>query len=173
MTSTDCTSPSCELDTRYGVLTIEFRDPTADAGKSRDKRAVAYVSGELTINRIPLKVQEYLAYVAVCYRDGKELAAPVDELRPVYEYGYTRRTDDHFGTISSAVREKLWALFDTEVRTVYESHKDLQLAAERVLLAQRVSARESERDKACAAYLASEQAYAQAVLTLAEWEASH
>lgn len=172
-------NPTLELATKFGTLLLTFTDPaeTPDADRygnkasMRDKHVLC-VSGELVINRIPVRVSTRLAYAPVFYKAGVELDAPEIVLEEDYRCSYHRRTDVQFGAeLTPGARNTLRSLWNTVVREAYEARPDLVRAAQRARLAQAVERAEGERDSKYAEYMKAEKAVSDARAAQAAGEA--
>jgi hypothetical protein len=173
--------PDAKLDvlTKYGTITLTFIDPDAEAKDSRgqptreNERTIGRVTGDVVINRIPVRVDCRICYATEHYAKGKELETPVRVMRRMYSaYDGTKRTDKgYFGSsdIPPGVRKTLDTLIGADIRTAYEAHPELQCEARRARLAYAVDRAESERDEAYAKYDAAEKALLSARRTFADF----
>lgn len=134
--------PTKAVDTKFGTITLTFLDPDEQPTHCRYgheigqyDRPVAWVSGDVVVNRVPVSLYASLVW-ATRYSDdsGHDLPEPRKYLTCQSGSIYHKRTGTYSSDLPDGVRRKLWDLWDGEVRVAYEAATDLQHEAKRARL---------------------------------------
>jgi hypothetical protein len=121
-------SPTLPVITKYGTLTMMFRDPDEGYGRTSES-SVALVTGQLTLRGVVVNISVELTWVKIFAKDGNDLPAPVTELRAIHGYSSLRREDRKEWDYKAKYAAEVGALWNTVIREAYEAHPELQAKA--------------------------------------------
>jgi hypothetical protein len=154
--------PAVNIATKYGALSLMFLDVTPgpdDARKQQSDKHVAYLSGEVTIRGVPIRVSTRLYFATREYEGGVPLPKPIIVMDMDYRTSYNRRSDTN-DALTPGARKTLGELVNGIVRSTYEANRLLVFEATRVRVWNDMCFAEDVRDRAYEAYMEAEENFA-------------
>lgn len=180
--------PKVTLATKWGEVVVTFLNPDRLTGghKYVDGERVAetsgqcvHVQGELTINRVGVRVSQAYGYVTAYHkREGGYMGELVEypdgirEFRATWDAGYNRRSDGSFKDLPDGVKSVIWTDLASVVEEAYSARPDLQRAAVRFDLYQGVVAADKAYEEARNALLEASKLRDSAADALAAFDAA-